>query len=174
MRPRFPTRARANLWVDSNSGVDLGDSGLGINNNTGAFSEFKFLDTGTSYPVGECSRKLCRTLAPTSDDVIYVPNEDPEKLHRVPQLQRPGPGVGDGLAKLAAADNSDELLLFLALGAHFAFASRPGSGGFYAQPDSPRVRLPNEYFNIMMALSAKGYPVDQIPFHAVEQSINLS
>jgi hypothetical protein len=166
-----PYAVWADRWGDSNSGVGLGDSGLAINTNTGAFSEFKFLDGGTPNHVGECSRKLCRTLVPTPDTTAHVPNTDPISFIVFPN-SRSGGGVSQGITNLAAADNSDELVLFLALGADL-----DEFGGwllaFYNAVDYHGVRLPPKYYTFMMALAAKGYPVDQIPFHAVERSINV-
>jgi hypothetical protein len=171
-----PYAVWANQWQLSGSGVDLGDGGLVINNNTGLFSEFKFLDTGTANNLGECSRKLCRTLVHTPDDAIMVNNNDPMSFIVFPN-SRSGPGVGAELAKLAAADNSDELILFLALGADVGLF-QSWLRGFYDPPASPRVQLPKEYFTIMTALAHKGYPVAQMlstgyPFRAVDRSVNM-
>jgi hypothetical protein len=166
-----PYAVWANLWGDTNSGVGLGDRGFAINNNTGASSEFAFLDSGTTSNVGECSRKLCRTLVPTAESVIMVPNSDPISFIVFPN-SRAGGGVSDQIDKLAAADNADELPLFLALGADLdrfkAWLRR-----FYAADDYHNVRVPiNEYFRIMMALLNKGYSFDG-KFHAVEKSVNV-
>jgi hypothetical protein len=56
-----PYAAHAGWWKAL--GVELGDFGLAIRPNTGAFSGFVFGDTGTGR-VGEVSRKLFETLTP--------------------------------------------------------------------------------------------------------------
>jgi hypothetical protein len=56
-----PYAAHAGWWRAL--GVELGDFGLAIRPNTGAFSGFVFGDTGTGR-VGEVSRKLFETLTP--------------------------------------------------------------------------------------------------------------
>jgi hypothetical protein len=166
-----PYAVHADLWDTMNSGVGVGDRGFAINNSTGASSEFSFLDTGTPNHVGESSRKLCRTLVPTPDSVIYVPNTDYISFIVFPN-SRAGGGVGAQIEKLAAADNSDELPLFLALDADYdrfkAWLRR-----FYASNDYHSVGFPsNAFLKMLMALSGKGYPVDGV-FHAVEKSINV-
>jgi len=57
----IPYAAHAGWWRAL--GVELGDFGLTIRPNTGAFSGFVFGDTGTGK-VGEVSRKLLETLTP--------------------------------------------------------------------------------------------------------------
>ena len=56
-----PYAVYADLWVSL--GVDKGDYGLAIRPQNGAHSGFLFGDSGTPNKVGECSRKLVRTLS---------------------------------------------------------------------------------------------------------------
>jgi hypothetical protein len=65
----------------------LGDFGLAIRNDTGAGCGFFFADTGVDGKVGECSRKLVRTLAPNGfneDFVTFL--VFPGSGHGAPQL----------------------------------------------------------------------------------------
>jgi hypothetical protein len=81
-----PYAVWANRW--RSLGVNKGDFGLAIRNSTGAHGGFLFGDTGTTDRVGECSRKVVRTLSPNG----Y--NED-----HVSFLVFPGSGVGSAGAE---------------------------------------------------------------------------
>jgi hypothetical protein len=68
-----PYAVYADQWV--RLGVGAGDYGLAIRPQNGASSGFMFGDTGTPNRVGECSRKLVRTLSPTGfneDQVLFL------------------------------------------------------------------------------------------------------
>lgn len=159
----------ATEWQNRATGVDLGDFGLAIRNSTGTSSEFAFRDTGTNYNVGESSRKLCRTLVPTPDgQAVY--NEDYVSFMVFPHLHNGGGGIRTQISKLAAADNSDELVLFLASGASLS-DYKVLLRRLY-KPDYHNVRLPTEFSTLMMALSSWGYPTDG-KLHLPETSINL-
>jgi hypothetical protein len=165
-----PYAVWATEWRSSGSGVGLGDNGLAINNHTGAHCEFAFRDTGTVHNVGECSRKLCRTLVPTAESVILVDDSHPISFIVFPH-SRAAAGVGAQIEKLEKADNSDELPLFLSLGADLdrfkAWLRR-----FYQAKDYHRVSVPASFLALMKGLSAVGYPTDGI-FHAPEKSVNV-
>ena len=164
----------ANEWAGRATMVNLGDFGLAIRNATGTHSEFSFRDTGTNQNVGESSRKLCRTLVPTPDEsAIY--NEDFVSFLVFPGV-RTSAGIRTQIAKLAKADNSDELALFLASGAsldNFKVLLRRLYKPDYKGADELRKKqLSVELTNLLKALSAWGYSTDGT-LHLVERSINL-
>lgn len=115
---KIPYAVYANRWADLSSKVNIGDFGFAIRDTTGTYSEFAFRDTGTTTNVGECSRKLCRTLAPTPDNQgVY--NEDFVSFLVFPGSGMRAASVEGEIKKLNAADNRMEVPLFLAMGSNF-------------------------------------------------------
>lgn len=190
---QIPFGVLAPEWAD-HAGVNLGDFGLAIRNNTGTQGAFTFLDSGPHNHVGEVSRKLARTLVPTPDHKA-VPNEDFVSFLVFPgsgvkqqsQLEKLGDAVAQRdpsarlkaevakqIAKLAKADNADELALFLALGANL-HQFKMWIRNFYSDKEYGKDKthiIPPVFLSIMMALSAFGYPTDG-KFHGVSKSVNL-
>jgi hypothetical protein len=147
----------ADEWKTRQTGVDLGDFGLAIRNNSGTHSEFAFRDTGTTIKVGESSRKLCRTLVPTPDgQAVY--NEDYVSFLVFPGLKSGAAGVRTEIAKLNDADNAEELALFFALDANL-YRHKLWLKKFYAQKEfDPWPSYPEKVFNsIMRALKGRGF-----------------
>jgi hypothetical protein len=113
----------ANEWANRGTGVVLGDYGLAIRDGTGRNIGFLYADTGTSNKLGECSRKLTRTLYSNP-----YKNED-----FVSFLVFPGSAATQGIGqagnlinitvrtqidKLNRIGNANDLLMFLALGSN--------------------------------------------------------
>jgi len=158
-----------------NLGVNQGDFGMAIRNDTGMYSGFFFADWGNKPKVGECSLWLFNTIFPN------YPRENNER--GVSYIVFPGSGIGPSgwevpakihsaiagqIIKLNDADNADELPLFLALGADLSRLKRT-----LKKLNDMDVRFPiAEYQRISWTLALLWYGTDG-DFHPGENSPQL-
>jgi hypothetical protein len=146
-----------------NHGVKQGDFGLAIRNDNGMINGFFFADWGNKPKVGECSAFLFN---------LFFPNYPRENNERgVSYIVFPGSGIGPSgwrvpisinstiraqFRKLDDMGNSDELPLFIALGADISRLKTT-----LKNSNSPNPKFPTtEYERITRCLRLLWYPTD--------------
>jgi hypothetical protein len=138
-------------------GVSLGDVGLAIRTSNGANAAFYYADSGPETSVGECSRKVARTLFPDgsfSDDVSFL--VFPGSGRGTSGLQTAlaiGHKVKKEITKLSKASNTD------ILGAYFSSNSdlQGLRQRFRTDPSKVYNYRATEFRNIMNTLRKWGY-----------------
>jgi len=148
------------VWAEKWGRFDVHhkDFGLAIRNANGVHSPFFFGDTGTTNRVGECSRKLVRTLSPNA----Y--NEDFVSFLVFPGTANSGQGeptdgaaveaIKTKLSYFSLAPNINELVLMLALGADHGRVKKLYENG--AISDKAREQAAIAYANIRKGLQNAG------------------